>query len=897
MTPKIKILFVEDLPTDVELAKRTLTKGAIEFQSRVVENETDFIRELEDFVPDIIISDYKMPQFNGMRALKILLEKIPSTPFVLLTGSMNEELAVECIKAGASDYIIKEHITRLPFAVKDVLDKKKIQIEKAKAEFELKESEERFRSLYENSTIGLYRTTPDGKIIMANPSLIKMLGYSSLKEFAMRNLEQDGFEPNYDRKYFIEKIEKTGEVKGLESKWTRKDGTVVYISESAKAFRDSNNKTLYYDGTVEDITERKLAGEALRESEEKFRRSFDSAAVGNCIIGLDKKFLHVNNTFKEIIGYEDDELKNFTFSDITHPDDLSIGLNYFQKLLDGESDRASFEKRYIRKDGKIIWAYISVSLVLNIRNEPQFFINQIVDITERKLMEDDLLKLSRAVEQSPVSIVITDAKGDIEYVNPKLTDITGYQIEDLIGKNPRIFSSGEKLKIEYKILWDTITSGNEWQGELHNKKKNGDLYWESASISPIKNEKGNITHFIAIKEDITERKRILEELVQTKDKAEEMNKLKSNFLVNMSHELRTPLIGINGFAEFLIGSLKDPELKEMAENILTSGNRLSETLNLILDITKIESDKMDFKSERVDLISEIETIINSFMVYAHRKGLYIRSSFTNPIIYLHTDKRAIRSILNNLINNAVKYTADGGVTVSVSLYDKYIEIKIIDTGMGIQKKDQKIIFDEFRQVSEGFSRNYEGAGLGLSITKKLVEKFGGKITVESEFGKGSSFIVILPVNEAKAKKEIPLKETRKPVITPNLNKVKPIALLVDDDPFVFNVLKRYLSEVVELESISEAKSAINMVKKKKFDMIFMDINLRRGLDGKQATQEIRKINGYETIPIIATTAYAMPADKEEFLAAGCSHYLSKPFMKQSVLNLVEDILSISQKTT
>ena len=891
MTSIIKILFVEDLPTDVELAIRTLSKGAIEFQSRVVENETDFIRELEEFVPDIIISDYKMPQFNGMQALKILLENNPNTPFVILTGSINEDIAVECIKAGASDYILKEHISKLPFAVKEALEKKKIQLEKLKAVLELKESEERFRSLYENSTIGLYRTTPDGKIIMVNPTLIKMLGYSSFKELATRNLEHDGFEPNYDRKYFIEQIEKTGEVKGLESKWTRKDGTVVYISESAKAFRDSNKKTLFYDGTVEDITERKLAVEALRESEEKFRCSFDNAAAGNCIIGLDKKFLHVNNTFKEITGYEDDELKKFTFSDITHPDDLSIGLFHFKKLLDGQCERASFEKRYIRKDGKIIWAYISVSLHLNIRNEPQFFINQIVDITERKLMEDDLLKLSRAVEQSPVSIVITDAKGDIEYVNPKLTDITGYPIEDLIGKNPRIFSSGEKPKIEYKILWDTISSGSEWKGELHNKKKNGDLYWESASISPIKNEKGIITHFIAIKEDITERKRILEELVQAKDKAEEMNRLKSNFLANMSHELRTPLIGINGFADFLIEALQDPELKEMAKNILTSGNRLSETLNLILDITKFESDKMDFKLERVDLISEIETIINSFMVYAHRKGLYIRLSCTNPKIYLDTDKRAIRSILNNLINNAVKYTAEGGVTVIVSLYDNYIEIKITDTGMGIQKEDQEIIFDEFRQASEGYSRNYEGTGLGLSITKKLVEKFGGKITVESEFGKGSTFIVILPANDIKAKMEI-----QKPLITPILNKVKPIALLVDDDPFVFQVLNRYLSEIVDLESISDAQSAINMVKKKKFDMIFMDINLRRGLDGKQATQEIRKINGYETIPLIATTAYAMPADKEEFLAAGCSHYLSKPFSKQSVISLIEDILSINQKT-
>lgn len=257
MTPELKILFVEDLPTDVELAKRTLTKEGIVFQSRVVDTEADFLRELENFLPDIIISDYQMPQFNGMRALKLRLEKCPATPFILLTGSMNEEIAVECMKAGATDYIIKEHIARLPLAVKDALEKKKIILAKEKAELEFKESEERFRSLYNNSTIGLYRTTPDGEIIFSNPSLVKLLGYSSFEELAERNLEKDGFEPSYERKQFLEQIEMNGEVIGLESAWVSKNGTTVFIRESAKAIRNANGKTLYYDGTVEDITQRK----------------------------------------------------------------------------------------------------------------------------------------------------------------------------------------------------------------------------------------------------------------------------------------------------------------------------------------------------------------------------------------------------------------------------------------------------------------------------------------------------------------------------------------------------------------------------------------------------------------------------------------------------------------
>jgi len=338
--------------------------------------------------------------------------------------------------------------------------------------------------------------------------------------------------------------------------------------------------------------------------------------------------------------------------------------------------------------------------------------------------------------------------------------------------------------------------------------------------------------------------------------------------------------------------LEDPELKFMAENIYISGSRLSETLNLILDLSMLESEKIDFKYQKIDLVSNTEEIIGLFKESARKKELNLKSSYSQTAIFINTDERAVRSILNNLINNAVKFTEKGGVTVAISLKDNIVEIKVIDSGIGIAKEYLDTIFEEFRQVSEGYNRNFEGNGLGLNITKKLVEKFGGEISVESEPGKGSTFIVKLPVTFVgeKTEKETVIEKAPLAVLT-GQKSVIPLALLVDDDPFVYPVLKRYTAAQVDLRSTTEGELAVKLCEQNHYAFIFMDINLVRGIDGKQAAQAIRKIKGYENIPIIATTAYVMVDEKEEFLAAGCTHYLSKPFSQQDILNLLNEILA------
>ncbi len=254
---------------------------------------------------------------------------------------------------------------------------------------------------------------------------------------------------------------------------------------------------------------------------------------------------------------------------------------------------------------------------------------------------------------------------------------------------------------------------------------------------------------LVLEDKVKERTKELEntniELKFAKEQAEEMNRLKSNFLANMSHELRTPLIGINGFADFLRQDLEVPALKEMAEIIFNSGNRLSETLNLILDLSRFESKNMELEYQKIDIVKGTETVICLFKELAREKGLWLNTTFNRSSIFINSDGWAFQSILNNLINNAIKFTNEGGITVDISIITGFVEIKVIDSGIGISKENHKLIFEEFRQVSEGLNRNFEGTGLGLNITKKLVAKLGGEISVVSERGEGSTFIVKLPI--------------------------------------------------------------------------------------------------------------------------------------------------------
>ncbi|MFP4469263.1 MAG: tetratricopeptide repeat protein [Bacteroidales bacterium] len=388
------------------------------------------------------------------------------------------------------------------------------------------------------------------------------------------------------------------------------------------------------------------------------------------------------------------------------------------------------------------------------------------------------------------------------------------------------------------------------------------------------------------------------ELIVAKEKAEESDRLKSIFLANMSHELRTPLNGILGFTEILRSEVNDPSHREMADVINTSGNRLLETLNSIIDLSIIESNKMELMQQEILLDELIVERVMLYRIAARKKNLYLDVKLPEKGIRFICDAKILRNLLNNLIDNAIKYTRQGGITITGKLdrrqHENILEIRVSDTGIGIPGDQLRHIFDKFRQVSEGHNREYEGAGLGLTICKKYMELLNGTLDVESSLNNGSSFTARLPVripevamipNEDLAA----MPETRE--TSHQFGGMKPSVLIVENEETNLKYLEYNLKKTCKVDTATDGPTSIQKVAQKKYDAILMDINLGASMNGMTAAKLIREIPGCENIPIAAVTANAMLGQKEEFLQNGCTHYIAKPFTPAQLHELLMEMLS------
>jgi len=615
--------------------------------------------------------------------------------------------------------------------------------------------------------------------------------------------------------------------------------------------------------------------------------SFEWEIKGNRSIGSENFYKILEISPQKAKGNLEDFLK------VIYPDDVEYTRDIIRDIIN-DKKQVSWDLRAFKPDGAIVYLQAWGQAYLNDNNETEKVIVSIQDITERRKYEFEIKKLSRAVEQSPATVMITDTKGNIVYVNSKFVETSGYSLEEAIGKNPRILKSGLYTVEDYRNLWDTILSGKEWRGEFHNRKKNGELFWESASISSIKNRFGEITNFIAVKEDITKKKEMEIELNMALEREAESSRLKSTLLANMSHELRTPMNGIIGFTQLLEEEIEDQNQKQMLGNIQESSKRLMATLNTILDLSELESDKSTLKFENIQVLGEFIYITGLYKAKAAQKNLSLNYECPREF-YTFADLSIFEKIVINLIDNAVKFTFNGEIKITAeeTLWTDgktYSAIHVTDTGIGIEEENLELIFKEFRQASEGYNRSFEGSGLGLTLARKMANLLGGDIVVKSQIGKGSVFTLLLPpenkeAGPAQSRENSAQPQTRKPVGDP------PRILVVEDNEINNDVVKVYLQRKYIIDFAVNGEDALKKAADNRYDVILMDINLGAGMNGVEATKEIRKIPGYEDIPIVALTGYAMRKDKEKFLTEGMTHYLAKPFDQESINALMNDIFS------
>jgi len=372
------------------------------------------------------------------------------------------------------------------------------------------------------------------------------------------------------------------------------------------------------------------------------------------------------------------------------------------------------------------------------------------EIQERERAEAQIQRLSRAVEQSPAGVVMTSLDGTIEYVNSRFSDMTGYTADEVIGKTPRALKSGRTSDQEYTQMWSVITRGEEWRGELYNKRKDGSFYWEFLSITTVRDQNGEPINYLGIQEDITETKLAMAALQRAKEDAEYANHVKSQFLASMSHELRTPLNAIIGFSEMVMseifGPVGSPKYMEYTKDIHDSGQHLLELITDILDMSKIESGNLQLNETQVEISRIAESCRKLVNSRANEKDITLLADLPIPSPVVMGDSVRLKQIFINLLTNAVKYTPRGGDIAMILAIDEKGDLQIIitDTGIGMSEEDIPRALEPFSQIGDIMSDPSEGVGLGLYLTRSLVEMHGGELHIDSQLGHGTTITVYLP---------------------------------------------------------------------------------------------------------------------------------------------------------
>jgi PAS domain S-box-containing protein len=623
---------------------------------------------------------------------------------------------------------------------RDVTSKKKIQEE-------LHQSRKNFQITIDESPLGIRIVSKKGKTVYTNQTLLNLFGYDSMAELnnthTSKKYTPESYEQHLQRKELRKKNEYTPPL--YEISIVRKNLEVHHLQVIRKEviWNETNQSMVIY----QDITERKEAEIKLHDSKHLLTQSQRISNIGSYTLDIENGIWTGSTVLDEM--FELDASDNHSVAGwlaVIHPEDREMMGEYFAKEVIESKER--FDKVYRiqpLKSRKICWVHGIGELEFDEAGKPIRMIGTIQDITYRVNAEEKLRILTRAIDQSPDSIVITNIRAEIEYVNPVIEKLSGYTREELIGKNPRIFSSGNKSKEEYNELWKTITSGKSWQGEFQNKRKNGELYWESATISPVFNNEGKITHYLAIREDITQQKKLNQDLIEAKDRAEESDRLKSSFLANMSHEIRTPMNSIMGFASLLPEEESKDLLSKYAQIIVQNSEQLVSLIDGIVMYSKLQTHLFSFRPTLFNVQKLIEDIHQSFNLPIFQENVKLVIDLTlSENVSIFSDYDKLRQIITNLVSNAFKYTIRGEIMVGCSLNERWVNFYVKDTGIGIPEKDIEHVFDRFFRGSNIDQSNSRGTGLGLCIVKELVEMIKGEIHVESELGNGTIFFFSIP---------------------------------------------------------------------------------------------------------------------------------------------------------
>ena len=743
-------------------------------------------------VPDLVLCDVQMPGDDGfslMRSLHAAPETV-AIPCILMTAVVTAGEDIRSgMNLGADDYLFKPLASPGLIAAVEARLKKQRVLQSQNDEM-LRRERTLLRTLIDHLPDAIYAKDLAGRKTLANRADFQNMGFATEAD-ALGKSDAEVYLPEVAAQFEADDrivLQSARPVLNREELLIDARGRRRWLLTSKLPLCDGKGRVIGLVGVGRDITERKAMEEALRESMLKYQDLIESISDWVWETDADIRFVYSSPKVRDVLGYLAGEIIGRSVLDFMPPVEKERVKDWFAQAGRSQSP-APLENLFLHRGGDLVLFETNVAAVLDPSGRVQGYRGLSRDVTEARRSSEELRKLSRAVAQIPAGVLITDTDGRIEYVNPKFTEISGYSTSEVRGKMPRIFKSGETPAADYARLWKTIVAGGEWRGEFHNRKKNGELYWESAIISPIKDSAGRITHFLAVKEDITSRKQAERERAQMELQLRHAQKLESigQLAAGIAHEINTPTQYIGDNTRFLADAFKDlnelvgkfqgllaavkagplaPDLVAGVEEtfravdaeylILQIPQAIQETLQGVERITKIVRAMKDFSHPGAEekTPTDINRAIESTITVSRNEWKYVadlETEFDPALPLVPCLPGEFNQIILNLIVNAAHTIADvvgesgakGRLTLSTRRDGDWVEIRVRDSGLGIPEAIRGRVFDPFFTTKPVG----KGTGQGLAIARSvIVDKHQGTIHFETETGRGTVFIVRLPVS-------------------------------------------------------------------------------------------------------------------------------------------------------